>query len=64
MVAIEDAESGQKRYFQPRSLDVGNEFRLCLWKYVGAIGRVDFEKFSKVANGHSGCSVCYTNYEI
>ena len=25
------------------------------------IGRVDFEKFSKVANGHSGFSVCYTN---
>ena len=26
-----------------------------------SIGRVDFEKFSKVANGHSGFSVCYTN---
>ena len=25
------------------------------------IGRVDFEKNSKVANGHSGFSVCYTN---
>ena len=26
-----------------------------------SLGRVDFEKFSKVANGHSGFSVCYTN---
>ena len=25
------------------------------------LGRVDFVKFSKVANGHSGFSVCYTN---
>ena len=25
------------------------------------LGRVDFEKNSKVANGHSGFSVCYTN---
>ena len=25
---------------------------------TGEVGRVDFEKFSKVANGHSGFSVC------
>ena len=25
------------------------------------LGQVDFEKFSKVANGHSGFSVCYTD---
>ena len=29
--------------------------------FTCTIGRVDFEKFSKVANGHSGFSVCYTN---
>ena len=25
------------------------------------LGQVDFENFSKVANGHSGFSVCYTD---
>ena len=38
-VAIEDAESGQailSTSVPPRPLDAGNEFRLCLWKYVAA----------------------------
>ena len=33
------------------------------WKGLGR-QRVDFEKFLKVANVHSGFSVCYTNYGI
>ena len=36
---------------------------LYIWKWsnVCVVGRVDFEKFSKGAKGHSGFSVCYTN---